>query len=139
MQTLEIITTPQNAKATNVIDRIKTIQDAFIEYGIKGSAQIGMSDNLAGLLSLTGNFIKATVLTAALNEGWIPDWDESKEKKWVLYFNMRTKTFSLFFVYDLHGDSYAPSCLCFRNETIARYAFTQFLDIYKALFTTTII
>lgn len=74
---------------------------------------------------------KLTVIAKALNEGWKPDWTDSEEYKYYPYFDMDPDTFSLD---DVDGDcyrSYVSSRLCFKSRELARYAATQFLDLYK--------
>ena len=76
---------------------------------------------------------KLIIIARALNGGWKPDWSDSSQYKYFPYFNMNS------------GLSYGCGCndrcssvgsrLCFQNSELAKYAGTQFADLYKAYFT----
>ena len=120
-----------------VTDRIKTFEDAL--------AEVGASDEVRVLLAYTGsdpvflaavNFTKATIICQALNEGWVPNWDNSSEYKYYPWFKMAV---SSGFRYDgCVGDftySAVGSRLVFKSSELAVYAGTQFTEIYKSFMT----
>lgn len=76
---------------------------------------------------------KMIVIAEALNEEWIPDWDNYDEYKYYPWFEMSPSSFAF-------GDSdcanaYAlagsGSRLKFRTRELAEYAAKQFIDIWK--------
>lgn len=76
---------------------------------------------------------KMIVIAEALNEGWIPDWDNYDEYKYYPWFEMSPSSFAF-------GVSYcALACACagggsrlkFRTRELAEYAAKQFIDIWK--------
>ncbi|MBS1988726.1 hypothetical protein JST56_07105 [Candidatus Dependentiae bacterium] len=77
---------------------------------------------------------KLTVITRALNGGWTPDWNNSGEYKYYPWFYCKDG-FSFFLVDSHFTGTGVGSRLCFRNEEIAEYAATQFIDLYKSYFT----
>jgi len=73
-----------------------------------------------------------------LNEGWKPDWDNWEERKWLLWFDMRSKAaggsaagFSFFaFDYDLEH-SHVGSRLVFRDRSRAKHYADHFLEVSR--------
>lgn len=117
-------------KNQDVRDRIKTFEDALEETGRPDIP------DFSGLPSdMRSYFIaqyKMSVIAEALNEGWIPDWYNSTEYKWRIWFRI-SSAFAF-------GDSYydfsfalsgSGSRLCFKSKELAVYCAKQFLDIWK--------
>jgi hypothetical protein len=85
-------------------------------------------------------YYKLIMIAKALNEGWEPNWDDDKEKKWYPYFAMKTNNgcgdlsgfgFSCTY-YDFWGAyTGCGSRLYFRTQHLAKYAGKQFEAIYK--------
>mgnify|MGYP006418984619 CR=1 FL=1 len=77
---------------------------------------------------------KLVIIAEALNEGWQPDWGNSSEYKYELWFYMGGSSGSGFayYVYD-HWltHSFCSSRLCFKSRELAEYAGEQFKDLYK--------
>lgn len=76
---------------------------------------------------------KMIVIAEALNEEWIPDWDNYDEYKYYPWFEMSPSSFAF-------GDSCCDdaravagcgSRLKFRTRELAEYAAKQFIDIWK--------
>jgi hypothetical protein len=64
-----------------ITDRIKTFEDACAEVGEDPEHDKfteGTPDEIA--------FKKIKVITKALNEGWLPNWNNSGERKWYPWF-----------------------------------------------------
>lgn len=78
---------------------------------------------------------KAMIITEYLNDGWIPDWDNYYEWKYVIWFSMDKPGFRLYVVrlYVSFTHSGAGSRLCFRTRALAEHAAKYFLEIYKEL------
>lgn len=120
-----------------ITDRVKTFSDAL--------AVVGASNNLQMLLDYNGidevfiaakAWAKATIICKALNEGWVPDWNNSSEYKYYPWFKMNTGSGLSYgdYAYDL-SSSRVGSRLVFKSSELAKYAGEQFLDIYKEFMT----
>lgn len=76
---------------------------------------------------------KMIVIAEALNEGWIPDWDNYDEYKYYPWFEMSPSSFA--FVVSACGYAAARagsgSRLKFQTRELAEYAAKQFIDIWK--------
>lgn len=76
---------------------------------------------------------KMIVIAEALNEEWIPDWDNYDEYKYYPWFEMSPSSFA--FVVSVYGSALAfagsGSRLKFRTRELAEYAAKQFIDIWK--------
>lgn len=75
---------------------------------------------------------KMIVIAEALNEEWIPDWDNN-EYKYYPWFEMSPSSFAFSDsdyddVYAIAGSGYR---LKFRTRELAEYAAKQFIDIWK--------
>jgi hypothetical protein len=113
-----------------ITDRIKTIEDVFEELGQDQSKEIP-----EGLPEHVKAFILVTKIAEVLNEGWTPDWDNSNQYKWYPYFDMRGAGFGFSgTIYDYwYADATVGSRLCFKSDELAKYAGTQFIQVYKTL------
>lgn len=83
---------------------------------------------------------KLMIVAEALNEGWTPDWNNFDEVKYWPWFDMETYDgssspgFSLRDFDGGHDLSAVGSRLCFKSSELARYAGTQFIDLYRDYF-----
>lgn len=80
-------------------------------------------------------FFKMTIIADALNEGWVPDWDNSNEYKYSPWFKHSGGGFSYFDCDFGLATSYVGARLVFKSSALAEYAGKQFLDIYKTFHT----
>lgn len=76
----------------NVMDRIKTFEDAMEETGRKDVPDF--SDLPKDMRKRFIALYKMEVITEALNEGWKADWDNSDENKYYPYFFMSPFSFA---------------------------------------------
>lgn len=81
---------------------------------------------------------KLVIIAEALNEGWTPDWGNSREYKYYPYFRVVKKEGSgsgfglAYFVYDYWSTcTVVGSRLCFKNSDLAEYAANQFKELYE--------
>lgn len=137
-------------KPQNVMERIKTFEDAVAELSnraINGdkdagklldewkiNSQVGSKDLLA--------YLKLRIITSALNEGWKPKF-EKNERRYYPWFSLKTSL-------GLGGGSAGASCglvctfaddvssgtgygsrLAFKSRELAEYAGKQFVEIYE--------
>ena len=118
-----------------ITDRIKTFNDACEALSIDPTKQIP-----AQVPGSDGEAIKAYammfIIARALNEGWKPDWNNSSQYKYYPWFDMRAGSgFSgTFYVFSV-TDACVGSRLCFKSRELAEYAGTQFVELYKLMFT----
>ena len=122
----------------DVRDRIKTLQDACNELGdvhpfvraYNGYAKNISEENKNDVDVLA--FLKLRIITAALNEGWEPQFEEG-ESRWYPWFT--NKYGGLVFACAIGAGSYSYSFygvrLAFKSKELAEYAGKQFIDIYK--------
>ena len=115
----------------NVMDRIKTFEDALQETGRPGVPDFScLPDDMRKYFEAQ---YKMCVITEALNEGWKPDWDNDDEYKYYTWFTMSPSFFA--FAYSTCGNSRAfagsGSRLKFKTRELAEYASKQFVDIWK--------
>lgn len=122
-----------------ITDRVKTLKDAIAVLG-------GVSLEVMQILNYTGTdkdmlanqvFTKVSVITRALNEGWVPDWEDSNQAKWAVYLTGYKAGFG-FSDASCDGwstDSIVGSRLCFKSRELAEYAGKQFFTEYNALHT----
>ena len=114
----------------SVIDRIKTFGDACCELAID-EAKFNKARELVMKHEMA--FAKLAIIVKALNEGWVPNWNNTNEYKYIPYFKMLPFGFV--------GARYASwatfsgvgSRLCYRTKELAEYAGKQFEQLYKEM------
>ncbi|MEI8142850.1 MAG: hypothetical protein WCG90_08290 [Chitinophagia bacterium] len=116
---------------TKITDRIKTLEDVFeakcLDYNNFLAACEANGDTPDEVAYKT---MKA--ITEVLNEGWKPDWNNSKEAKWYIWFENKKGSGLVFVtVYRWRSDTRVGSRLCFKNADLAKYAATQFPKVYS--------
>lgn len=118
-------------ETTLITEKIKSFEDACTFLGLN-PIEVLPPDTMYNAKYLIACAMLA-IITKALNEGWEPDWDNSNEYKYYPWFDMRSSGGGFSFVG--YGSDYVVSSvgsrLCFKSRELARYAATQFLDIYK--------
>jgi hypothetical protein len=111
-----------------ITDRIKTFEDACAatgEHPNDTKFSTGTPDEIA--------YKKLKVIIKALNEDWIADYSNTSQKKWYPWFQYTPSGFR----FDVAGYDYAysgtfgGSLLSFSSEELARYAATQFTELYN--------
>lgn len=80
---------------------------------------------------------KLIIINQALNEGWKPDWSNDDEYKYYPWFDMEESA-SGGFAYHACGSwstaTLVGSRLCFKSRDLAKYAGTQFKELYEDYF-----
>ena len=114
-----------------ITDRIKTYEDACCKLN-----EIPIYRETFGNNRITDDelsYIKLKTITKALNEGWVPDWEDNRQQKWYPYFLLSSSSFVFDGLYCRYSHTAAgnSSRLCFPNEKLATYAGKQFVKIYK--------
>ncbi len=122
-------------------ETVKTYEDACEVLGVEPMDEQAMA--AAGFRPDEIARRKLETITAALNDGWKPDWNNTRQAKWVPWFYIEPNReegatlAGLAFAYTLHAptDTYAPfgSRLCFSTQRAARYAAQQFTELYALI------
>lgn len=117
----------------SITDRVKSYEDACAVLGIDphgsmpDTSECPAEDRRAYVA-----FHKLVIIIRALNEGWRPDWADTDQDKWFLWW----------YIDDFAGLAYshlAPSGtnanigsrLCFKSEALADYAAETFKSLYE--------
>lgn len=123
-----------------VTDRVKSYEDACKVLGVEpineqnAKAQGFRPDEIARR--------KLETIAAALNEGWLPDWNNTNEYKYYPYFyiqeNAKCKgSAGLSYAYTTYAATftyaYFGSRLCFYASRLAKYAGDHFADLYEQI------
>ena len=118
-----------------IIDKIKTFEDACLIAGVnpvlfnKHCLDCYYPEHIIAELKLE-------LIIAVINEGWKPNWNDSKEYKYYPYFNM---TGGFAFVgtasYFARTATHVGSRLCFKTEKDAKYTAKQFINLYRIFYT----
>lgn len=132
---------PKKAAAKkDITERVKSFEDACKLKGLDPTKlpNVGMLDERFQN-SVIAQY-KLLVICEALNEGWVPDWDNYNEWKYYPWFDLRTKSKTLagsgFSFSDYGYDapvSNVGARLCYKTRQLAEYAGKQFEDIYRDL------
>ena len=83
---------------------------------------------------------KLVIIAEALNNGWKPDWQNMNEYKYYPWFDLEgeDKKTGSGRSYDVYGDANANAAvgsrLCFKTSGLAKYAGTQFEQLYADYF-----
>lgn len=121
--------------SSDITKRVKTLQDAlFIVNPSEEVLNYLAIKFVDPVLRQAQKFVELSIIVAALNEGWTPNWDNSNEYKYWPWFYMRSGGFSFGYVGDLYSFSDAPSRLCFKTENLAKYAAITFVQEYSEFF-----
>ncbi|WP_157474625.1 hypothetical protein [Dyadobacter sp. Leaf189] len=120
----------------DIKDRVKSYEDACRLLQIKPAQLSEFTVVPREFRAPTYAFHRLCVIAKALNEGWEPDWDNNNQYKYYPWFDMRSKSaggsgFSFYDSYCVSSFATVGSRLVFRTDELARYAGTQFLEIYR--------
>lgn len=125
-------------KPKKVTERIGSLKDAIAALGsddeevVAYHALLELLDNDHHLVSQQA----VIVITKALNEGWVPNWSNSNEVKYAIWFEMRGSSGFRFHDYDSWtSTSDVGSRLCFKSRELAEYAGKKFQDLYENFMT----
>jgi hypothetical protein len=121
--------------STPITERVKTFEDACQVAGVDPKSYEspeGASDEDRHLTS----YRKLLLVIRVLNEGWVPDFANSSQwKYWPWFVYTAGSGFSyLGYAYD-HSASTVGARLCFKSRELAKYAATQFQELYNEYLT----
>lgn len=122
-------------------DVVKTYEDACEVLGVEPIDEKAME--AAGFRPDEIARRKLETITAALNDGWKPDWNNLSQDKWRPWFYIEPNKeqgatlAGLSSAYTSgapsHTNAYLGSRLCFSTQRAAAYAGNQFKDLYALI------
>lgn len=120
-------------------DNVKSYEDACRVLGVEPMDEQAMT--AAGFRADEIARRKLETITAALNDGWKPDWNDTDQYKYVPWFWIKPRPGQTAAGLASADTSYAPtyttasigSRLCFKNAAVARYAANQFTELYALI------
>jgi len=114
----------------NIMDRVKTVDDAFAIKGISIGSIVNDNDTTD---EIAYKILK--VIVEVLNEGWVPDWKNSNQYKYYPWFDLSSGSgLSCADYVALSSHSDVGSRLCFKTAELAEYAGKQFIKEYTDFF-----
>ncbi len=122
----------------DIRERIKSFDDVLKEVGILPGFKKEFEKSLEGLSKDEKAYKRLKLVVSTLNEGWLPDWNDSSQVKYYPVFDMRSSASGGFSYDDYDGwnaHSSVGSRLCFKSKELAEYAGKTFTDIYKDFLT----
>jgi hypothetical protein len=121
----------------NIIDRIKTFEDALEAADEEDRKSYEMS--IVGMDSPDELAYKQLKLIAKVLRGnWLPDWSNSGEGKWWPFFKFSSGSGFDFSLSSYHYDNTFTSVssrLCFPTEELSSYFGRQFIEIHRNFLT----
>jgi hypothetical protein len=107
-----------------------TVEDLLEENGIY---RTDFDEQCANLTSDEKAYVILKLLAKTLNQGWVPNWSDSSEYKYVPWFDMRGGSSGFrFYVCDYwYSLSDVGSRLCFKTRELAEHAGKYFVDTYR--------
>lgn len=119
--------------------RVKSYEEACERVGVEP-----LTEERINALELRPDEVarkKLEVITAALNEGWSPDWNNTSEYKYYPYFYIEPRKHGAYAGLSCTNAAYTASYtiayigsrLCFHEPDAARYAGRTFTELYEQL------
>lgn len=120
-------------------DHVRSYEDACRVLGVEPVDEQAMA--AAGFRADEIARRKLETITAALNDGWKPDWNDTDQAKYVPWFWIKPRPgqTSAGLAYastndaPSHTRANVGSRLCFKNTAVARYAANQFTELYALI------
>lgn len=118
--------------------KITTVEEAFKARGLNPEALPDVSGFPEYLQKYILNHFKLLIVIEAVNEGWIPNWNDHNQTKYFPWFEVEANKenpsgvgFSDTFCAIWTSDSSVGSRLCLETREKALYVAEQFSDLYK--------
>jgi len=118
---------------TNITDRVTSFEDACQESGFSPLEVYCAADSKDEKA-----YKKLKLIATLLREEWVPDWNDSGQRKWFPVFKYSSGSgFDFSYSYYYYGYTYSgvSSRLCFPTEELTDYFGKQFIDIHRELLT----
>lgn len=81
----------------------------------------------------TNAFFIITKAGQVFNEGWVPDWKNSNQRKYVIWWDMSGVRFSFLVCGCVHADAAVGSRLCYKSEEVLRHMVKHFLPYFEKM------
>ena len=119
--------------SVNIMDRIKTYEDACAELGREPLVEKEMKR--LGFTDVEIARRKIGIINEALNEGWEADYSDSNQNKWRVWIKWVSGGFVFGVTYCDGASAVAGdgSRLCLKSEELAKYSWNQFSELYKII------
>lgn len=115
----------------SIADKIKTLDDVFKEAGVTEYDVLVYPKPKNKKQKSINNFAIIQLISEVLNEGWIPDFSNSSERKYYPWFEYKNGTFVFYYVCcGFYRADLGFGCY-YKSEELAEYAGKQFIEIYK--------
>lgn len=112
--------------------KIKSYKDACYGLGIKELVEHDFKALPDDQVTKVFAYHKLQTIAKALNNGWVPDWDNGNQYKFYPWFEKRSCGWVFSFSFDLcSGSDALPAC--YFSREVSDYAGKTFIDIYKDL------
>ena len=115
-------------KPISIIDRVKTYEDALRVLGREDFSRENLYPREIARRKLE-------IIIEALNEGWKPDFNDIKQRKW--YCRFYGATAGLGYSNSIYSPTYATTSigvrLCLKSKELADYIGEQFKDLYEEM------
>jgi len=115
------------------ISGIRTLADLLADQEMNAEE---FEEQCKGLTADERAYRIIKLLAKSLNQGWVPNWDDSGEYKYVPWFNMDggSSGFRFGVVVYWSSASAVGSRLCFKSRELAQHAGKYFLETYRQFF-----
>ena len=111
----------------NIIDKIQTLEDVF---RLNNTTKEEFDSKYEGIEDEVKYVALEYLIVKAYNQGWSPNWSDSNEPKYYLWWNFSNNfTLDCCNCYDSSAGCSALSL--FKNKEIALDAAKKFLNVYK--------
>lgn len=128
-------------KVKPITQRVKTYEQACKVLGINPKTLPIVSKITEDMRNYILAHYKLTIITQALNEGWKPDWNNTNEWKYTVWYSIKADSKNTngsgFFISDFRhwaSYSYVSSRLLFKSSELALYSGKQFKKLWKDYF-----
>jgi hypothetical protein len=117
---------------------LQSFEDACKLDGVKPSDILPYSNPNSDFQENVNAYVKLVQITKVACQGWVPDWNNSKEYKYYPYFTMGRSGFGFYCA----GFDWSTtrtdlgSRLCFPTQAMAETIGRRFESIYKTFLTT---
>ena len=101
------------------VKEVNSLEDAIAYLGEEDSTvrQLRLLNSLHRVSDKIVSEIEIEVVSKALNQNWTPNWKDSNEAKWLIWWDMEKDCFG--YVYDYYRGTVTSSRLCFKSKELA--------------------
>lgn len=108
-----------------ITDRLTCLLDCFEYLGLEPAGCTPYKNSTIPRRIAVNGFEEAVIAVQAINENWIPNYDDHNELKYEIWWDMRNNRLAFNSVDCWHRYSGVGSRLCFRSRALAEWAANQ--------------